>query len=155
MATWITPITDRSQEDVDRIRELDTKGYYNLTEAEKTEWESDSKGALNTSDLERIENNIKVISDMLDMKVSLLDVPELPNVSYFTNLLSRSRDIRVKALADKYSNTILPEQPLNKYWHWNMIEQFLFDVFTVLEANERAILYMTDDVELYVDSEVI
>lgn len=154
MATWITPIIDRTQQDVDRIKALNAKGYFNLTAEEKAEWAQDSKGCLNSSDLNRIENNIKVISDILGMSVSLVTVPEIPNQSYYSNLRSRVNQLRTKAVAYKYS-TQVPNQPLNHYWKWNEIETLLLDMFTVLTDNEKAILYITEDVELYLESEVI
>lgn len=58
---WITPITDRSQADVTRLVELIQLGYANMTDAQKAEFRSDMKGALNRSDLLRITNNLVIV----------------------------------------------------------------------------------------------
>ena len=49
-----TMITDRTQEDVNRVDELVAKGYQSFTDEEKTEWATDMKGALNASDINRV-----------------------------------------------------------------------------------------------------
>lgn len=67
---WISAIFDRKQSDVDYLKTLIAKlssyGYSSFTDEEKAFWNSGtSKGALNANDLNRIENNIKFISDEL------------------------------------------------------------------------------------------
>lgn len=57
MAEWIEPVYDRSEEDV-RIAKAYNKGS---AESEAAEY----KGALNASDLNRIENNCEYLSDLL------------------------------------------------------------------------------------------
>lgn len=47
-------IYDRTIADVNRVLTLIQKGYDGMTEAEKIEWKSDLKGALNASDLNRV-----------------------------------------------------------------------------------------------------
>lgn len=47
-------ITDRSQYDVDRVRELAAKGWAGMTEEERTEWAAGMKGAYNAADLNRV-----------------------------------------------------------------------------------------------------
>lgn len=154
MATWIEPIYDRSQADVDRIKVLNTKGYFNLTDDEKTEWFLDSKGTLNASDLTRLENNIKVIYDMLGENVEQATVPELPTVSYYSALRERVADVRAKTYAYLYSKTV-PTQPLNHYEKWNDIERILFDAHKVLDDSTKAFLYAMADAELYCDDRII
>lgn len=155
MATWIEPIYDRSQTDVERLKQLNAKGYYNLTPEEKQEWLGDSKGALNKSDLSRIENNIKVIYDMLGEDKAVAIYPEIPNVSYYSALRNRVADVRTKAFAALYCNKTVPEQPLNHFEKWNDIERILSEIHRVLENNAKAFLYCMEDAELYCDSGVI
>lgn len=155
MATWIEPIYDRSQTDVERLKQLNAKGYYNLTSEEKQEWLGDSKGALNKSDLSRIENNIKVIYDMLGEDKAVATYPEIPNVSYYSALRGRVADVRTKAFAALYCDKTVPEQPLNHFEKWNDIERILFEIHRVLEENAKAFLYCMEDAELYCDSGVI
>lgn len=47
-------IYDRTIADVNHVLTLIKKGYDGMTEAEKIEWNSDLKGALNASDLNRV-----------------------------------------------------------------------------------------------------
>ncbi len=47
-------IYDRTIADVNHVLTLIQKGYDGMTEAEKIEWNSDLKGALNASDLNRV-----------------------------------------------------------------------------------------------------
>ena len=57
MATWIT---DRTQADIDRVKELTAKARSGTwTEEEQAEWAAGMKGALSYTDYNRIENGIK------------------------------------------------------------------------------------------------
>ncbi|MBQ8578613.1 MAG: hypothetical protein IJ449_11715 [Clostridia bacterium] len=47
-------ITDRTQADVDRVKELHGKGWDAMTAEEQAEWEQPMKGAYNYTDLNRI-----------------------------------------------------------------------------------------------------
>ena len=60
MASWTTPVFDRTQADVDfaiaQISEWKKNGFTTITEL---------KGCLNTTDMNRIENNIQFLSDRI------------------------------------------------------------------------------------------
>lgn len=59
-------VYDRTQEDVERAKLLTQKYAAGaITETEKKEWASGMKGALNASDLNRIEGNIREIAGIL------------------------------------------------------------------------------------------
>ena len=47
-------ITDRTQEDADRVRALSEKGWEDMTSEEKNKWSVEMKGAYNASDLNRV-----------------------------------------------------------------------------------------------------
>ena len=49
-----TLITDRTAADFQRWKELRNKGFQNMTESERAEWQTDLKGAYNASDLNRV-----------------------------------------------------------------------------------------------------
>ena len=86
---WNDTITDRSKADVDRVIELNNKlRDGTITPEEKTEWLNDMKGALNTSDLSRIENDIQLLSDVLELDLTTYigNIPTYPRVAYYTNL---------------------------------------------------------------------
>ena len=63
MAVWIT---DRTQADVDRVKQLAEKAKSGTwTEEEQAEWASGMKGALSYTDYNRIENGMKEIADII------------------------------------------------------------------------------------------
>lgn len=87
-------ITDRTQADVDRCKELHAKGWNNMTEAEKTEWYGTAKrGAYNYSDLNRVESAVAELSSFLKLGLTtktdwgMWDVPTQADMSrYISNL---------------------------------------------------------------------
>lgn len=63
MATWIT---DRTQADIDRIKEIAVKARTGTwTEEEQQEWAAGMKGALSYTDYNRIENGIKELAEIV------------------------------------------------------------------------------------------
>lgn len=63
MATWIT---DRTQADIDRVKELTAKARTGTwTEEEQQEWAAGMKGALSYTDYSRIENGIKELAEIV------------------------------------------------------------------------------------------
>ena len=134
MLLWQQTVTDRSQNDVNRVLELLEKGCQNFSDSEKSEWIGGLKGALNTSDLERIQNNIQLLSDVLEIGLTVSAVPELPTTSFFDEILQNVAAIREAYMA--YTTTPAnPTHPLNTYSKWNDIEQILTDVYTILLNN--------------------
>lgn len=69
MATWIT---DRTQADVDRVKELTAKARTGTwTTAEQQEWASGMKGALSYTDYARIEQGMKELADIVGVKLPI------------------------------------------------------------------------------------
>ena len=68
---WKNAVTDRTQSDVERVLELLKKGWHSFTEEEKETWQKGLKGALNRSDLERIQNNVQLLSDVLELDLTI------------------------------------------------------------------------------------
>lgn len=70
--TWVEPIYNRKQDDVDYVRYLNNKiaknGLASLSSRELTEWVAgDLIGSLNFRDLNRIESNIQYLSAILNV----------------------------------------------------------------------------------------
>lgn len=67
--TWIEPIWQRTQADVDKVTHLlnkiSTVGWDNLTTEERSTWSISLIGCLNYWDLNRIEQNTKYLTDYL------------------------------------------------------------------------------------------
>lgn len=129
-------VFDRTKEDVERVKALHQKGWDNLSEEEKAEWLAGMKGSLNKSDLKRNENNIAIIAKLLKIDVSTYQgrIPELPDTTYFANLLYNVQLLRnagyVRADTPK-----VPEQPINVYQKMNDIEKILHDIYSVYNTN--------------------
>ena len=141
---WIEPVTDRTQADVDRAKYLINKGYTNLTEDERTEWNAGLKGCLNASDLSRILNNIEILRQVLELNIPPTDlvVPYTPVEAWFSyNVLWRLQMIREAYLT--YDTT--PPTPGYHggsfhtidytYKDINDVEQILKDVHDIIESN--------------------
>ena len=66
MSTIIdTLVTDRTQADVERVRELAAKGFAAMTAAERAEWLAGMKGAYNASDLNRVGTALNYLAARL------------------------------------------------------------------------------------------
>lgn len=66
MSTIIdTLVTDRTQADVEWVRELAAKGYTGMTAAELAEWLGGMKGAYNAADLNRVGAALNYLRDRL------------------------------------------------------------------------------------------
>lgn len=66
MSTIIdTLITDRTQADVERARELAAKGFAAMTADERAEWLAGMKGAYNASDLNRVGTALNYLAGRL------------------------------------------------------------------------------------------
>lgn len=74
MLLWQQAVTDRSQNDVERVLELLEKRWKNFTDDEKSEWSGGMKGALNLSDLLRIQNNVSMLKDVLELDMDVFNV---------------------------------------------------------------------------------
>lgn len=69
MAIWIT---DRSQDDVDRLKFIYSKAVNGTwTDEEKAEWLSGMKGALDYRDFSRIETGISELASLLGADVDV------------------------------------------------------------------------------------
>ena len=69
MAAWIT---DRTQADVDRVKELTAKARTGTwTTAEQQEWAAGMKGALSYTDYARIEQGMKELADIVGVKLPI------------------------------------------------------------------------------------
>lgn len=134
MLLWIEAVTDRSQSDVYRVLELLKKGWKDFSDSEKQEWSAGMKGSLNASDLERVQNNIKLLSDVLELNLAVSEVPEFPTVSLFNEIRENTGKIR-NAYCIHSATPIVPNEPLNTFEKWNDIERILDDVYKILLNN--------------------
>ena len=135
-------VYDRTQSDVDRVKELRNIGWDNLTPAQKEEWLSGLKGCLNTKDLQRIEDNTCALAQLINVSLQSNsgNVPGIPDVSYFSRLL-----VNLEALVATgfvYLTTPkVPQNPINTFQKVNDIEKILRDIYSVYMANSTSSFY--------------
>lgn len=134
MATWIT---DRTQEDVDRVNIVKAQiisayaGTEIIDPALMTEWNAGMKGALSYTDFNRIESGMAEIAEELDVT---LDLKTEWTASQCFTVSDGQRWINninaLRAECDGYSDT--PETPKSMNWLtfqiMNRIEKILSDI---------------------------
>lgn len=134
MILWMNQVTDRSQNDVERAIELLSKNWDEFTSDEKTEYLQGLKGCLNETDLKRIQNNISLLSDVLELGLAVSSVPEIPMSDFYNEIISNVGTIRNSYMVHG-STPQTPTAPLTAYQKWNDIEQILYDVYEILLNN--------------------
>ena len=142
-------ITDRTQADVDRVRQLAQKGFGNMTADEKTEWLNGLKGAYNASDLNRVGAAVAYVAGRLkgygyavsvsprqDWQVAYIPTPE--------SMTAYLADVAVlrAALTVAADTPEVPEDMERLTWQEaNNIEQILVDVDELLTRMAAAWFY--------------
>lgn len=141
--TYREPIFDRTQSDVIKLKDFLSRGYKNLTADEKNEWlNTNFKGALNSSDLNRIEQNMNVLSGFLGLTITTKTWQEtdIPTNSNFTRIRNNLMSIRNQAISQEliYDSTPeipeIPELPWNSYQKINDIEKIIHDIYSLYTA---------------------
>ena len=134
MLEWIQPVTDRSQSDVSRLLELLKKSWDDFTADERTEWTAGMKGAMNRSDIQRIQNNTQLLSEVLELDLTVADVPEHPDEKFLASILANTEIIR-NAYMIHSDTPETPQMPVNTYRKLNDVEKILNDVYSILMSN--------------------
>lgn len=114
-----TLIFDRTQADVDRVKELNAKAMAGtLTSAERTEWASNMKGAYNSSDVNRVCKAVRYISDKLTGFPGELEAYRLSKEVYQNPALTvpyNPSDIIVSPKTDWAMTDYMNETAMNTY----------------------------------------
>lgn len=146
-------ITNRTQADVDRVAALTERvSAGTATDAEKTEWASDLKGAYNASDLNRVGAAVAYVAGRLngygyavtvnpkqDWTVS--DIPTAGQMDTYLRDVAALRG----AIAVMASTPPTPDSASNLTWQEaNDIEQILLDVDELLTRMAAAWFYSGD-----------
>lgn len=137
-------ITDRTQADVDRVKELTAKWLDNtITSAEKTEWNNGLKGAYNAADLNRVGQAVAYIANILNSSGRSITVTAKSNWTYTgipnaTQMRAFLSDLSV--LKSNVSNVNAPVPSTMDYLTYqtaNEIEMLLVAVYDSI-IRERA-----------------
>lgn len=128
-------ITDRTQADVDRAKELSAKGWAGMTPVEKAEWSAGLKGAYNYTDLNRVETAVAelAVELCLDLQTKTdWTMWDIPKESDMDRYLKNIRAIR--SAVGGYSTTPALPDSMRKldYIKANNIERVLADVYEVI-----------------------
>lgn len=146
-------ITDRTQADVDRVATLNGRvSAGTATEAEKTEWASDLKGAYNASDLNRVGAAVAYVAGRLTGYGYTVSVDprqdwqgaDIPTPESMTAYLADVAALRA-ALTVAAGTPEVPEDMERLTWQEaNNIEQILVDVDELLTRMAAAWFYSGD-----------
>lgn len=150
-------ITDRTSQDVDRVKTLMAKAWQDMTTEEQAEWLSPLKGAYNYTDLNRVGNALNYVRDRLsasgylraDAFAARTDwrSAQIPMVSELSEYLGHVSVIR-EALAQFSTTPAAPTDPDSlDYVAANSIEQILIDVDELI-TRMRAAAYFSGDLFL-------
>lgn len=142
-------ITDRTQFDVDRVNVLAKKGWANMTEGERTEWEAGLKGAYNYTDLNRVQSAVRYLRDRLAGVGYFLELSEaktwttkdVPTLADMQNYLADVKAVR--GVFSLFKST--PQAPDTMvgmtYEKANNIEKILLDVDRLLSNTIASFVY--------------
>lgn len=141
-------ITDRTQADVDFVRQLAVKGWAAMTAEERAAWNGGLKGAYNASDLNRVGSAVEYVAGRVKdagYSVSVSpkigwtegEIPDPPSMAaYLADVLAVRNALPLSGLPE------LPET-MEKltYTDANAIEQVLLDVNAALDRIRAGAYY--------------
>lgn len=133
--TWIAPVTDREADDVAHAKEICSIAWRDMTDAQREEYRAGLKGCINRPDFERIENNVQILLDVLEIGSESFvgAVPEYLTEDYFNRLKTNLNAIR-EAFFVHADTPGVPELPYNTWQKYNDIEKILADVYEVVSS---------------------
>lgn len=146
-------ITDRTAQDVDRVKVLAAKAWQDMTAEEQAEWMSPLKGAYNYTDLNRVGAALNYVRDRLSevghIQADVFtaredwDQGEIPTVAEMSDYLGYVSVIR-GALAQFATTPDVPDVNALDYSAANDIEQILLDVDELITRMMDAAYYSGD-----------
>lgn len=150
MMPFIQPITDRSILDIQKLQEYDEIGYKNLTTEQKNEWLSGMKGALNSSDLNRIESNQQYILNLLSNQYILTFKTNWLMTDFVEDSDENRILMNLKTLMQPFNfdeEPQVPEKPLNYFEKINQIENIILQIYNKYYSKIKYYEFQTDNGE--------
>lgn len=147
---FIQPITDRSILDIQKLQEYDEIGYKNLTTEQKNEWLSGMKGALNSSDLNRIESNQQYIFTLLSNQYILTFKTNWLMTDFVEDSDENRILMNLKTLMQPFNfeeEPQVPEKPLNYFEKINQIESIILQIYNKYYSKIKYYEFQTDNGE--------
>ncbi len=134
-------ITDRTQADVNRVKELAAKGKAGTwSTTERAEWLAGMKGAYNYTDFNRVERAVAEIAAILGVYVETVttwSATDLPTEADTARYLANVR--RLKTVCQGLAGTPNAPESMQRftYIEANNIEKILTDIETVINSWTR------------------
>lgn len=150
MMPFIQPITDRSILDIQKLQEYDEIGYKNLTTEQKNEWLSGMKGALNSSDLNRIESNQQYILNLLSNQYILTFKTNWLMTDFVEDSDENRILMNLKTLMQPFDfndQTVIPDKPLDYFEKINQIESIILQIYNKYYSKIKYYEFQTDNGE--------
>ena len=147
---WTQPITDRTTLDIDKLQEYDEIGYKNLTNDQKAEWLLGMKGALNASDLNRIESNQQFILNLLSAQYALTFKTNWLMTDFVEDSDENRILMNLKTLMQPFNfeeEPQVPEKPLNYFEKINQIENIILQMYDKYYSKIKYYEFQTDNGE--------
>lgn len=147
---FIQPITDRSILDIQKLQEYDEIGYKNLTTEQKNEWLIGMKGALNSSDLNRIESNQQFILNLLSAQYALTFKTNWLMTDFVEDSDENRILMNLKTLMQPFNfeeEPQVPEKPLNYFEKINQIENIILQMYNKYYSKIKYYEFQTDNGE--------
>lgn len=145
-------ITDRTAQDVDRVRILAEKAWQDMTAEERSEWISPMKGSYNYTDLNRVEEAVVYVAGCLKEYGYLSSIPasrtwfrsDIPNAHDLSVFFNKVATLR-KAVAVWASTPNVPND-VNGFDanQANALEQILVDIDQILNYMKGAWFFCGD-----------
>lgn len=145
-------ITDRTKADVDRVKELVSKGYDAMSGAEKAEWDGEMKGAYNAFDLNRVGLAVDYLTSRLrSYGISVATAPktdwamdDAPTISQMRKYLADVEALRSAIAVLPTTPVVPPDMDGLTYAEANDIEQILTDIDRLITNMTFAWFYSGD-----------
>ena len=101
-----------------------------------------NKGYINTEDLNRIENNMQVMANVLECKIKAKTWQdgEFIYISDFERIKSNLQTLTA-AFPLTAKSPQIPVVPFVVYSQWNDIEKIIFDLHSLFYANKEAVYF--------------
>lgn len=130
---WIPPVCDRSEEDVKYAANILGMSWSEMSSVQRTKYMSGLKGCMNRIDFERIENNVGILLNEINVDFAEEDLPVFLTEEYFDDL--RGRIVTLREGYPIHEDTpSVPELPFNTWQKFNAIEKILSDIYEVATA---------------------
>lgn len=156
---FIDPVYTRTQEDLKEIKSYQKIGYENLSEDQKYKWMSGMIGALNATDLNRIENNIMCLMFMISenyqsegIKINWLMTDFVLKKDFlriYNNMLTLMYNFGLERE--------LPKQPFDTIEKLNKVEELLKKAYNIISEKKEIQSFRTNNLEYFktVDGEYL